>query len=124
MDLLRFDFSNVLSERVGPEGIARERLDAFRPRVETAVAALATGRAAGKRDFLQLPAGPDDGIARAVKELSGACDDLVVLGIGGSALGTIAVAGAINGPWWNSVPDEARGGRPRLHVLDNVDPDE
>ena len=47
-----------------------------------------------------------------------------MLGIGGSALGTIAVANAVNGPWWNLVPAQERGGRPRLHVLDNVDADE
>jgi glucose-6-phosphate isomerase len=124
MPLLRFDFSNVLSERIGPEGIARDRLDAFAPRVDAAVKALEAARAAGKRDFLNVPAAPDPAIAEAVKALSGRCDDFVVLGIGGSALGTIAVASAVHGPWWNALTKEERGGRPRLHVLDNVDADE
>ena len=44
----RFDFSNVLSERIGPEGIARDRLDAFAPRVEAALRALEAARAAGQ----------------------------------------------------------------------------
>jgi glucose-6-phosphate isomerase len=124
MSLLRFDFSNVLSERVGPEGVARERLDAFAPRVEAAVKALETARASGKRDFLNLPEGRDASIDATVKAFAGKHDDLVVLGIGGSALGTIAVANAINGPWWNLLPAKERGARPRLHVLDNIDPDE
>jgi glucose-6-phosphate isomerase len=124
MSSLSFDFSNVLSERVGPEGIARERLDAFKPRVEAAVGALDSARAAGQRDFLKLAGAEDAGLARVAQEIAGACDDLVVLGIGGSALGTIAVASAIKGPWWNAMPAADRGGRPRLHVLDNVDPDE
>src|SRR6187431_3206404 len=116
MSLLRFDFSNVLSERIGPEGIARDRIDAFAPRVEGAIRALEAARAAGKRDFLNVPAADEPAIHEAVRALAGGCDDLVVLGIGGSALGTIAVANAINGPWWNATPAQERGGRPRLHV--------
>ena len=48
--------------------------------------------------------------------------DVVVLGIGGSALGPIALRTALCAPQWNLLDDAARGARPRLHVLDNVDP--
>jgi glucose-6-phosphate isomerase len=48
--------------------------------------------------------------------------DVVLLGIGGSALGPIALRNALRPPHWNLLPDEAREGWPRLHVLDNVDP--
>ncbi len=47
--------------------------------------------------------------------------DLVVLGIGGSALGNIALQAALNPPTYNMLSDRSRGG-PRLFVLDNVDP--
>jgi len=49
-------------------------------------------------------------------------DDVAVLGIGGSALGTIALRTALLRPGWNALGTEERNGRPRLHVLDNVDP--
>ncbi|MGI9140340.1 MAG: glucose-6-phosphate isomerase [Gemmatimonadaceae bacterium] len=49
-------------------------------------------------------------------------DDLVVLGIGGSALGTIALRTALLKSGWSALDRGQRGGRPRLHVLDNVDP--
>ena len=52
----------------------------------------------------------------------GRFDDVLLLGIGGSALGPIALRTALCPPHWNALPAEARGGRPRLHVLDNVDP--
>ena len=52
----------------------------------------------------------------------GKFDDVVVLGIGGSALGTIALRTALLRPAWNTLTSAERGGRPRLHVLDNVDP--
>ena len=47
--------------------------------------------------------------------------DLVVLGIGGSALGNIALQAALNPATYNLLSDARRGG-PRLFVLDNVDP--
>jgi glucose-6-phosphate isomerase len=50
-----------------------------------------------------------------------AFSDVVVLGIGGSALGTIALRSALRPPGWNALDDEARDFFPRLHVLDNAD---
>jgi glucose-6-phosphate isomerase len=52
----------------------------------------------------------------------GKYDDVVVLGIGGSALGPIALRTALRPSGWNMLDDKARGGFPRLQVLDNVDP--
>jgi glucose-6-phosphate isomerase len=48
--------------------------------------------------------------------------DVVLLGIGGSALGPIALRNALCPPFWNQLSHEDRQGKPRLHVLDNVDP--
>ena len=45
-----------------------------------------------------------------------------MLGIGGSALGPIALRTALLKPQWNSLSASERGGQPRMHVLDNVDP--
>jgi glucose-6-phosphate isomerase len=49
-------------------------------------------------------------------------DDIIVLGIGGSALGPIALRTALLKPAWNTLDKNARVNQPRLHVLDNVDP--
>jgi glucose-6-phosphate isomerase len=48
--------------------------------------------------------------------------DVLLLGIGGSALGPAAVATALAHPRHDLLPDDRRGA-PRLHVLDNADPD-
>jgi glucose-6-phosphate isomerase len=45
-----------------------------------------------------------------------------VLGIGGSALGATALRTALLPRDWNARTLEAREGRPRFHVLDNIDP--
>ncbi len=49
------------------------------------------------------------------------CENLVVLGIGGSALGNVALQRALNPPFYNLTPAGRRGG-PRLFVMDNIDP--
>ena len=53
----------------------------------------------------------------------GSYDDVVILGIGGSALGPIALRTALRPSGWNMLDEKARGGFPRLQVLDNVDPE-
>ncbi|NIQ58779.1 MAG: glucose-6-phosphate isomerase, partial [Gemmatimonadetes bacterium] len=49
-------------------------------------------------------------------------EDVVVLGIGGSGLGAVALKEALLGPGWNDRTAEDRDHFPRLHVLDNPDP--
>ncbi|HWP35558.1 MAG TPA: glucose-6-phosphate isomerase, partial [Thermodesulfobacteriota bacterium] len=49
-------------------------------------------------------------------------DDLLVLGIGGSALGTRALLAALLPPFAWLRERGARGGRPRVFVADNIDP--
>ncbi|MBM4019016.1 MAG: glucose-6-phosphate isomerase [Planctomycetes bacterium] len=51
-------------------------------------------------------------------------DDVVVLGIGGSALGLTALKTALCPPYWNHLTKRRRKGHPRLRVMDNVDPAE
>jgi glucose-6-phosphate isomerase len=51
-----------------------------------------------------------------------AYDHVLVLGIGGSALGTKALLNALRLPAWNEWDDEGREFFPKLTVLENVDP--
>ncbi|MBP3821274.1 glucose-6-phosphate isomerase [bacterium] len=50
-------------------------------------------------------------------------DNIIVLGIGGSALGGLAVTNALLHPYWNLLSKEQRNGYPRIFFLDNIDPD-
>ncbi len=50
-------------------------------------------------------------------------DNILVLGIGGSALGGLAVTEALLKPYWNLLTAEQRNGAPRIFFLDNIDPD-
>lgn len=51
-------------------------------------------------------------------------DNLLILGIGGSALGGMAITHALLKPYWNILSKEQRNGYPRVFFLDNIDPDE
>ncbi len=51
-------------------------------------------------------------------------DNILILGIGGSALGGIAVTHALLHPYWNMLSKEERNGFPRIFFLDNIDPDQ
>ncbi len=55
--------------------------------------------------------------------VQGRFDNILVLGIGGSALGGIAVTEALLKPYWNLLSEEQRNGLPRIFFLDNIDPD-
>src|SRR5574344_1929700 len=55
--------------------------------------------------------------------VEGRFDNVLVLGIGGSALGGIAVTEALLKPYWNLLTPEQRNGAPRIFFLDNIDPD-
>jgi glucose-6-phosphate isomerase len=82
-------------------------------------------REAGDMGFYALPddAQGVDQVQALVAQGVGQFDDLVLVGIGGSSLGGRAIADALLGGGWNAGAPETRGGRPRLHILENADPD-
>lgn len=55
--------------------------------------------------------------------VEGRFDNILVLGIGGSALGGLAVTEALLKPYWNLLSEEKRNKFPRIFFLDNIDPD-
>lgn len=127
--MLTIEHANCLRDRVGEHGLDPARLgpgsDAANA-ARTITASLDKTRGTGWERWRQLWHEPmrtehTSAIKALVKERSGKFDNLVVLGIGGSALGNIALQSALNPPTWNLMPDKQRKG-PRLFVIDNVDP--
>lgn len=120
---IQLDVSGMLARAV-PGGVTPERLDALVPRLAAAHAGLLADAAKGILGFREFEAQAAE--RRRVVEWAtahrGALDDVVVLGIGGSALGAVALRTALLPRDWNARSREQRAGRPRLHVLDNVDP--
>jgi glucose-6-phosphate isomerase len=112
---LRLDLNGALAAAVGADGLGPDDLAALDGDLTRVRGEIAARRAAGALAFADLAAAKDD--VRRVRELAAAVggefDTLVVLGIGGSALGARALAGALGA--------EATG--LRLVVTDAVDPD-
>ena len=120
---LRFDFTNLIARGAGA-GVTEAEWIGAAGRFSAAHAALSAQHAAGVLGFLDLP-GDAELLAQSTRfadERRGRYTDVVVLGIGGSALGPIALRTALRPAGWNALPDGSRDGWPRLHVLDNVDP--
>lgn len=118
---IRFDFQNMMPEAVGREGISPEEIHAVAGRVEEAVERLQADRGKGNLGWMELPYQRVEEILAFATSARERFDDVVVLGIGGSALGTTTLHTALTHPFYNLLPRELRGG-PRLFVLDNVDP--
>jgi glucose-6-phosphate isomerase len=119
---LRLDYSNMM---ISPGGIDQKAWAAAGKQFADAKRGFDSLRAGGTVGFVDLPddKGLLDQVTRFAAAARGKYDDVVILGIGGSALGPIALRTALRPSAWNMLSEEARGGYPRLQVLDNVDPE-
>jgi glucose-6-phosphate isomerase len=119
---LRLDYSNMM---ISPGGIDQRAWTAAGNQFADAKRAFDSLRATGTVGFVDLPADKPllDQVTRFSAAARGKYDDVVILGIGGSALGPIALRTALRPSGWNMLDEKARGGYPRLQVLDNVDPE-
>jgi glucose-6-phosphate isomerase len=109
-----FDYQNLLDVEGGLE--SRE-LEEIRPRLRGAVDELVE-RSPG---FMRLPKTGEyaEASVRVAQEIRGSgATDFIHVGIGGSALGPMALHRALNHPYHNVLPE----GGPRIHFAENTDP--
>ncbi len=121
--MIHLDYTNMLAPGVSG-GIPAESWAKAETLFEKSHAVFEKRREAGELGFLDLPrdAALHQQSEHFVKRTHGKFDDVIVLGIGGSALGPIALRTALRKPFWNMLNAGERHMRPRLHVLDNLDP--
>jgi len=125
MDRISLYWKNATAEVVrAAHGVTRAELRSIAPTIRKITAKMAADRKAGGVRYRNLPHDQAmmDAISREVEHFRDRCDVLIVLGIGGSALGNIALQAALNPPTYNLRSDRTRGG-PQVFILDNVDPD-
>ncbi len=125
--MLTIDYANCLGDRVSDHGLDPALLV---PGGEMHAAAaantrrLAATRGKGWERWRELANDPlraehVASVRRVADQCRGRFENLVVLGIGGSALGNAALQSALNSPMHNLA---AQRPGPRLFVVDNVDP--
>ena len=123
--MIRLAYGRMFQDSLdGTHGLPRARLAELTKRFAGVQAEVRRRRSAGEYGFYKLV---DQGetlreIKAFAEGLGQAHDHVLVLGIGGSALGTKALLTALRRPAWNEWDDEGREFYPRLTVLENVDP--
>ena len=115
MAKVSFDYQNLMEVE---GGIRQDDLDEIQSRLKEAADELLESspgflRLADTREYVE----PSVEIAEEIR--SSGATDFVHVGIGGSALGPIALHKALTHPYYNQLDD--RGG-PRLHFAENTDP--
>jgi glucose-6-phosphate isomerase len=126
MDRISLYWKNASAEAVGEKhGVSAKQLRDVAPQLKELTRSFTEQRKAGQLRYRDLPYDDDmlDAVNRQVEHFRDRCDVLIVLGIGGSALGNIALQSALNPYTYNLLSDRTRPG-PQLFVLDNVDPDQ
>lgn len=124
--MLTLDYANCLTSRVGAHGLADDTITKHADRLSGLTRSLNQSRGTGWERWRELWRNPMrqthlNQVQAIANECEGRFENLIVLGIGGSALGNIALQAALNEPTYNLLPHSDRPG-PRVFVVDNVDP--
>lgn len=120
---LKVDFNNMMADALQERGIREADIHALDERLMAAAIAMEEKR--GQMKWRELPYNQNEiveDLLQTAKQVRSRAENFVVLGIGGSALGPIAVHQALRHLRYNDLPKEKRGG-PRLFVEDNIDPE-
>lgn len=112
--MIELNFSNMMEEVIGKNGLSERRIEGFRGRVEDAHEQIKDRRwpELAFIDLLSQDTSEIKNIARHIREET---EDFLILGIGGSALGPRAILEALS-PFHNLQK------KPRVFIYENVDP--
>ncbi|MDD3536468.1 MAG: glucose-6-phosphate isomerase [Candidatus Cloacimonetes bacterium] len=111
--MIEYNYRKLLANKYIPKAIEADKLDAYADKVAEADNDIALDRQANILGFYGLPEYDTSRIKYFIQKLPEKFDTMVVLGIGGSALGNKAL--------YNALKTE-RELKKRLFVYDNVDP--
>lgn len=125
MQKIRFDYNNMTSDYIGDEqGISVKELENNAALAKKAFDFCKENAGKGMMGWTELATSQDEiveDILVTANNIRKNYKAFVVLGIGGSALGPIAVFQALCHLHYNELPENKRG--PKFYVEDNVDPE-
>jgi glucose-6-phosphate isomerase len=122
---IQVDFSHVMSDFIGSErGLTKNDINKMANRASVIADDITRRRENGELGFYQLlyDLKTLDEVEKMALSIRKKCEYFVVLGIGGSALGGIALFHALCNPLHNLLRRSDRGGTPRAFFVENIDP--
>ena len=128
--MLEFDYKNVTAEILGEDnGLNLEQeFDCYHERIARIISDLNSKKDKPGQWLQWMNLGYSEETVWLVKEYAamtqGLFENILVLGIGGSALGGMAICEALLKPYWNVLTEEQRNKFPGIFFLDNIDPDQ
>lgn len=121
MNKLLFDY-NFASDECLAGGISRESLKSCCEKAKEGLKRLNDMVDKGSVGFPMLVRQDLSAMKELSAKVKGRFNDLIIAGIGGSALGIEAVVNALLPYGYNALSKDLRGGFPRIWIADNTDP--
>jgi len=128
--MISFDWKNADCSVIGEEhglDIQKEFVE-YSTKIAEAVSGIYAAKDTPGKWLKWMNLGYNEEIVSQINEyassVKGKFENILVLGIGGSALGGICVTEAVLKPYWNLLDKEARKDMPRIFFVDNIDPDQ
>ena len=127
--MIKLDYTNISNKIIGDEGLDLEQVfNNYAPKIQEIITNLNMNKDKPGSWLQWMNLGYNEETVWYVKEFAamvdGRFDNILVLGIGGSALGAQALSEALLKPYWNYLTKEQRENLPRIFFLDNIDPDQ
>ena len=128
--MIELNYRNVTQDVIGEENGLNipEEFDYYRETIMHIIADLNSNKDKPGQKLQWMNLGYNEETIWYVKEFAAMVenrfDNVLILGLGGSALGGKAVCEALLPPYWNFLTKEQRNNYPRIFFLDNIDPDQ
>lgn len=122
---IKVNYNNMMASVIGQQGITDDELNKILPLAKSAHNKVEQGRGNAMQGWMDIPYNQTEivkTIEKTAADIQNRFENFVVLGIGGSALGPIAVFYALKHLYYNELPRSVRK-TPRFYVVDNVDPE-
>ena len=124
-NLFIYDYNNLLATSIGAKnGIDKKDLVEITDKINIAYNFVFENPSNNMKAVWESVENIDlDSIKQMANKIRKKCESFVVLGIGGSSLGSEAIFNALCHCHHNELPKARRNGAPRFYVEDNVDPE-
>lgn len=128
--MIEFNYRNVMKDVIGEDnGLnIEEEFNNYKDIIHKIIADLNSNKDKPGQKLQWMNLGYNEETIWYVKEFAAMVenrfDNILILGLGGSALGGKAVCEALLPPYWNFLTKEQRNNYPRIFFLDNIDPDQ